>query len=95
MNTVVTGGTGSGAVLFRSFPQEVADAFAKVKSGERIRVRMRRPSMPMPGLTMSGGSLCRTNRQTRRPSVRDEELSLSVQGETQSALRKYERSRSL
>lgn len=40
MNAVVTGGTGSGAVLFQSFPQEVVDAFAEVTGGERVRVRM-------------------------------------------------------
>ena len=39
MNTVVTGGTGSGAVLFQSFPQEVVDAFAEVTGGQRVRVR--------------------------------------------------------
>ncbi len=40
MNAVVTGGTGSGAVLFQSFPQEVVDAFAEVTGGQRVRVRM-------------------------------------------------------
>jgi len=40
MNAVVTGGTGSGAVLFQSFPQEVVDAFAEVTGGDRVRVRM-------------------------------------------------------
>jgi hypothetical protein len=34
------GGTGSGAVLFQSFPQEVVDAFAEVTGGQRVRVRM-------------------------------------------------------
>jgi hypothetical protein len=40
MNTVVTGGTGSGAVLFQSFPQEVVDTFAEVTGGQRGRVRL-------------------------------------------------------
>ncbi|MBD5604431.1 MAG: hypothetical protein IAI48_05010, partial [Candidatus Eremiobacteraeota bacterium] len=40
MNTVVTGGSGSGAVLFQSFPQEVVDAFAEVTGGQRVRVRL-------------------------------------------------------
>ena len=40
MNAVVTGGSGSGAVLFQSFPQEVVDAFAEVTGGQRVRVRM-------------------------------------------------------
>ena len=40
MNGVVTGGSGSGAVLFQSFPQEVIDAFAEVTGGQRVRVRL-------------------------------------------------------
>ncbi len=40
MNAVVTGGSGSGAVLFQSFPQEVVDAFAEMTGGQRVRVRM-------------------------------------------------------
>src|SRR5271170_1687327 len=40
MNSVVTGGSGSGAVLFQSFPQEVVDAFAEVTGGDRVRVRL-------------------------------------------------------
>lgn len=40
MNTIVTGGTGSGAVLFQSFPQEVVDTFAEVTGGQRVRVRL-------------------------------------------------------
>jgi hypothetical protein len=40
MNTVVTGGSGSGAVLFQSFPQEVVDTFAEVTGGQRVRVRL-------------------------------------------------------
>jgi hypothetical protein len=40
MNTVVTGGNGSGAVLFQSFPQEVVDTFAEVTGGQRVRVRL-------------------------------------------------------
>ena len=40
MNTVVTSGTGSGAVLFQSFPQEVVDTFAEVTGGQRVRVRL-------------------------------------------------------
>ncbi len=39
MNTVVTGGTGSGAVLFHAFPQEVVDTFVEVTGGQRVRVR--------------------------------------------------------
>jgi len=33
MNTIVSNGTGSGAVLFQSFPQEIVDAFAEAASG--------------------------------------------------------------
>ncbi len=40
MNAVVTGGSGSGAVLFQSFPQEIVDAFAEMTGGQRVRVRM-------------------------------------------------------
>jgi len=40
MNTIVTGGTGSGAVLFQSFPQEIVDTFAEVTGGQRVRVRL-------------------------------------------------------
>lgn len=42
MNAVVTGGSGSGAVLFQSFPQEVVDTFAEMTGGQRVRVRMPR-----------------------------------------------------
>jgi hypothetical protein len=40
MNAVVTAGSGSGAVLFQSFPQEVVDAFAEMTGGQRVKVRM-------------------------------------------------------
>ena len=40
MNTIVTGGSGSGAVLFQSFPQEIVDTFAEVTGGQRVRVRL-------------------------------------------------------
>ncbi len=40
MNSVVTGGSGSGAVLFQAFPQEVVDVFAERTKGQRVRVRM-------------------------------------------------------
>lgn len=40
MNAVVTGGSGSGAVLFQSFPQEIVDAFAEMTGGQSVRVRM-------------------------------------------------------
>ncbi len=40
MNAVVTAGSGSGAVLFQAFPQEVVDAFAGATGGLRVRVRM-------------------------------------------------------
>jgi len=40
MNTIVTGGTGSGAVLFQAFPQEVVDTFAEVTGGQKVRVRL-------------------------------------------------------
>ena len=40
MNTIVSNGTGSGAVLFQSFPQEVVDAFAEATGGQRVRVRL-------------------------------------------------------
>jgi hypothetical protein len=40
MSTVVTGGQGSGAVLFQAFPQEVIDVFAETTGGKRVRVRL-------------------------------------------------------
>ncbi len=40
MNAVVTGGSGSGAVLFQAFPQEVVDVFAEMTGGQRVKVRM-------------------------------------------------------
>jgi hypothetical protein len=40
MNTIVSNGTGSGAVLFQSFPQEVVDAFAEATGGQRVKVRL-------------------------------------------------------
>jgi hypothetical protein len=40
MNTIVSNGTGSGAVLFQSFPQEIVDAFAEATGGQRVRVRL-------------------------------------------------------
>ena len=40
MNSVVTGGSGSGAVLFHAFPQEVVDTFAEMTGGQRVRVRL-------------------------------------------------------
>jgi hypothetical protein len=40
MNAVVTAGSGSGAVLFQSFPQEVVDAFAEMTGGQPVKVRM-------------------------------------------------------
>ena len=40
MNSVVTGGSGSGAVLFQAFPQEVVDVFAEMTGGQRVKVRM-------------------------------------------------------
>ncbi|WP_263359493.1 hypothetical protein [Acidicapsa ligni] len=40
MGTVVTGGTGSGAVLFQSFSQEIVDALAELTGGQRVRVRL-------------------------------------------------------
>lgn len=40
MNAVVTAGSGSGAVLFQAFPQEVVDVFAAMTGGQRVRVRM-------------------------------------------------------
>jgi hypothetical protein len=40
MNTIVTNGTGSGAVLFQSFPQEIVNAFAEATGGQRVRVRL-------------------------------------------------------
>jgi hypothetical protein len=42
MNTIVSNGTGSGAVLFQSFPQEIVDAFAEATGGQRVRVRLPR-----------------------------------------------------
>jgi hypothetical protein len=40
MNTIVSNGTGSGAVLFQSFPQEIVDAFAEATGGQQVRVRL-------------------------------------------------------
>jgi hypothetical protein len=40
MNTVVTAGQGTGAVLFHAFPQEVIDVFAETTGGQRVRVRL-------------------------------------------------------
>jgi hypothetical protein len=40
MNAVVTGGSGSGTVLFQAFPQEVVDVFAEMTNGQRVRVRL-------------------------------------------------------
>lgn len=39
MNTVVSNGDGTGAVLFHSFPQEIVDAFAEQTGGESLPVR--------------------------------------------------------
>jgi len=38
MNTIVSNGTGSGAVLFQSFPQEIVDAFAGAPAASGVRV---------------------------------------------------------
>jgi hypothetical protein len=40
MNIIVSNGTGSGAVLFQSFPQEIVNAFAEATGGQRVRVRL-------------------------------------------------------
>ena len=39
LNTVVSNGRGSGAVLFHAFPQEVVDAFAEQTGGQSVPVR--------------------------------------------------------
>lgn len=40
LNTVISNGQGSGAILFQSFPQEVIDVFAEATGGRRVRVRL-------------------------------------------------------
>jgi len=40
MNTVVSNGTGTGGVLFQSFPQEIVEAFAEMTGGDRLPVRL-------------------------------------------------------
>ena len=52
MNTIVSNGTGSGAVLFQSFPQEVVDAFAEATGGQRVRVRLPKTVLCMPSLRL-------------------------------------------
>ena len=44
MAAVVTGGTGSGGVLFNTFPQEFCDLLAEQTGGTKVRVRM--PRLP-------------------------------------------------
>jgi hypothetical protein len=39
MSSVVTSGSGSGAVLFQAFPREVVDVFAEMTGGQRVKVR--------------------------------------------------------
>lgn len=40
LNTVISNGNGTGAVLFHSFPQEIVDAFARQTGGESVPVRV-------------------------------------------------------
>jgi hypothetical protein len=40
MNTIVSNGRGTGAVLFHAFPQEVVDVFAEQTGGESVPVRL-------------------------------------------------------
>jgi hypothetical protein len=40
MNSVVSNGTGSGAVFFHTFPQEIVDTFAAMTGGDSMPVRM-------------------------------------------------------
>jgi len=40
MNTIVSNGRGSGAVLFQTFPQEVVDVFAEQTGGKNAPVRL-------------------------------------------------------
>jgi hypothetical protein len=40
MNTIVSNGRGSGAVLFQTFPQEVVDVFAEQTGGKNASVRL-------------------------------------------------------
>lgn len=40
MNSVVSNGTGSGAVFFHTFPQEIVDTFATMTGGDSMPVRM-------------------------------------------------------
>lgn len=40
LNTVISNGQGTGAVLFHAFPQEIVDAFAKQTDGVSVPVRM-------------------------------------------------------
>lgn len=43
MNTVVSNGDGTGAILFHSFPQEIVDAFAEQTGGDSLPVRAAEP----------------------------------------------------
>ncbi|GGG87188.1 hypothetical protein [Edaphobacter dinghuensis] len=40
LNTVISNGDGTGAVLFHAFPQEIVDAFAEQTGGESMPVRL-------------------------------------------------------
>ena len=55
MASVVTNGTGSGGVLFNTFPQEFCDHLAEQTGGRRVRVRM--PRLPHGHITVEGGQM--------------------------------------
>jgi hypothetical protein len=55
MASVVTNGTGSGGVLFNTFPQEFCDHLAEQTGGRRVRVRM--PRLPHGHITVEEGKM--------------------------------------
>ncbi|HEY4051860.1 MAG TPA: hypothetical protein VGM27_33820 [Acidobacteriaceae bacterium] len=55
MASVVTAGTGSGGVLFNTFPQEFCDHLAEQTGGRRVRVRM--PRLPHGHITVEDGKM--------------------------------------
>jgi hypothetical protein len=55
MASVVTKGTGSGGVLFNTFPQEFCDHLAEQTGGHRVRVRM--PRLTPGHITVESGKL--------------------------------------
>jgi hypothetical protein len=76
MNTIVSNGRGSGAVLFQTFPQEVVDVFAEQTGGKNAPVRL--PKM--------------VNGYVRFDDQQRVDLPLPVQREADTDLRKHGRS---